>query len=143
MPFDRVYGEAEGIATIFGSAIGAMAIGGALLALLGVYGVIAYGVACRTREIGLRIALGAEAEDVVGMFVRGGVRIAVIGLVFGAVAAVAISRFTSRWVWGTSGSDPVPYLVGALALGALTLFACWLAAKRAARVEPLEALRSL
>ncbi len=143
MAFDRMHGEAEGIATIFGSAIGTMAIGGALLALLGVYGVIAYGVACRTREIGLRIALGAHSEDVVGMFVRGGARIAIIGLVAGSVAAVAISRFTSRWVWGTSAGDPVPYLVGALGLGAMTLFACWLAARRAASVEPLEALRSL
>jgi len=136
-------GEAEGIATIFGSAIGAMAIGGALLALLGVYGVIAYGVACRTREIGLRIALGAHTEDVVTMFVRTGVRITVIGLAFGVVAAFAISRFTSKWVWGTSGSDPIPYLVAAVGLSAVTLFGCRLAAKRAARVEPLEALRSL
>lgn len=143
IPFDRLNGEAESLATTFGSAIGAMAIGGALLALLGIYGVIAYGVACRQREIGLRIALGAHAEEVVGMFVKGGVRIAAHGLLFGAAAAVAISRLTSRWVWGTSTIDPVPYLVGAVGLGAVTLFACWLAAKRAARVEPLEALRSL
>jgi putative ABC transport system permease protein len=143
MPFDRIHGEAEFLATTFGSAIGAMAIGGALLALLGVYGVIAYGVACRQREIGLRIALGAHTEEVVAMFVKGGVRIAAYGLLFGAIAAVAISRLTSRWVWGTSAGDPMPYFIGALGLGAMTLFACWLAARRAARVEPLEALRSL
>ncbi|MFI5232919.1 MAG: ADOP family duplicated permease [Gemmatimonadales bacterium] len=143
LPFETLHGEAEGIATIFGSAIGAMAIGGALLALLGVYGVIAYGVACRQREIGLRIALGARTGEVVAMFVKGGGRIAAYGLLFGAAAAIAISRLTSRWVWGTSALDPVPYLVGAAGLGAVTLFACWLAAKRAAQVEPLEALRSL
>lgn len=143
LSLEHMQGEAEFLATTFGSAIGAMAIGGALLALLGVYGVIAYGVACRQREIGLRIALGAHTEEVVGMFVKGGVRIAAYGLLFGAAGAVAISRLTSRWVWGTSTIDPVPYLVGAVGLGAVTLFACWLAAKRAARVEPLEALRSL
>ena len=143
IPLVKVAGEAEFITKVFGLAVGGMALCGTLLALLGIYGVVAYGVTRRTREIGLRIALGARPEQVVTLFTVQAMRFTTVGLGTGVLLAMGLSLFTRMFVWGTSLLDPIPYVVAAIVFMAVALVACWLAARRASRVEPREALRSL
>jgi predicted permease len=143
IPLVRVSGEAEMIVKLFGSAVGSMAFCGIFLAMLGIYGVIAYGVTRRTREIGLRIALGARPEQVVGLFTIQAMRFTATGLAIGVLLAAGLSLFTRMFVYGTSMLDPAPYIVGAAVFGLVALIASWLAARRATLVEPSEALRSL
>lgn len=133
----------ERIDKMLGVAVGVVAASGAFLAMLGVYGVIAYGVTRRTREIGLRIALGATREQAVELFTRQGLRLTAIGLAIGLVLATGVARLTGRFVWGVSFLDPMTYVVAAVAFGAIAMSACWLAARRAAHVEPRDALRTL
>jgi ABC-type antimicrobial peptide transport system permease subunit len=128
---------------VFGIAIGGVAVCGTFLALLGVYGVIAYGVTRRTREIGLRIALGATQSQVVGLFTSQGMRVTGIGLGVGLALAACASPLTRRFVWGVPLFDPLMYIAAALVFGGIAMLACWFAARRAARVEPTSALRSL
>jgi putative ABC transport system permease protein len=136
-------GEAQLVTKIFGLAVGGMALCGTLLALLGIYGVVAYGVTRRTREIGLRIALGARPDQVVTLFTVQAMRFTTVGLGIGVLLAMGLSLFTRMFVWGTSLLDPMPYVVAAIVFMAVALIACWLAARRASRVEPREALRTL
>jgi ABC-type antimicrobial peptide transport system permease subunit len=143
IPLSSNAAESFMISKMFGLAIGAMSLCGTLLAMLGVYGVIAYGVSRRTREIGLRIALGARPEQVVSLFTRQAMRFTAIGLGLGVVMAAALSLVTRIFVFGTSLLDPVPYVVAGIAFAGVSLLASWLAARRASRVEPLDALRSL
>jgi hypothetical protein len=143
IPLTRVSGEAEMLVKLFGSAVGSMAFCGIFLAMLGIYGVIAYGVTRRTREIGLRIALGARPEQVVALFTIQAMRFTAIGLGIGVLLAAGLSLFTRMFVYGTSMLDPVPYIVGAVVFGLVAMLASWLAARRATLVEPSEALRSL
>jgi len=142
-PLVGMTGEAEMIAKVFGGAVGSMAFCGIFLAMLGIYGVISYGVTRRTREIGLRIALGARPEQVVGLFTIQAMRFTAIGLAIGVLLAAGLSLFTRMFLYGTSMLDPVPYIVGAAVFGLVALLASWLAARRATLVEPSEALRSL
>jgi putative ABC transport system permease protein len=143
IPLTRVSGEAEMLVKLFGSVVGSMAFCGIFLAMLGIYGVIAYGVTRRTREIGLRIALGARPEQVVSLFTVEAMRFTAIGLGIGVLMAAALSLLTRMFVYGTSMLDPVPYIVGAAVFGIVALLASWLAARRATLVEPSDALRSL
>jgi putative ABC transport system permease protein len=121
------------------SIFGAVAL---VLASVGLYGVVAYGVAQRTREIGVRIALGAQPSDVRGMVVRGGVRLAAIGVVVGLLIALAGAQLISTLLFGVGAADPLTYGVVASLLMAVTLVATWLPARRASRVDPVVALRS-
>jgi predicted permease len=115
---------------------------GLLLAGVGVYGVIAYGVAQRTREIGVRVALGASRGDIVRHVVVGGMQPVLIGAALGVAGVWGLERFVRSLLYGVKPGDPV-ILVGTLVLLAVTaLVACWLPARRAAAVEPLVALRS-
>jgi predicted permease len=112
-----------------------------LLAGIGLYGVLAYLVALRTREIGVRMALGARREDVVRMVVGRGLRLAAAGLAIGLVLAALVTRFASFLLYGTSPLDPATFAaVGALLL-AVAIAAAWTPARRAAAVEPVVALR--
>ena len=112
-----------------------------LLALVGVYGVMAYVVGQRTREIGVRIALGAERQDVVWMVVRHGVMLAGIGIAIGLVGAAAGTRLMERLLFGVSATDPLTFLAAAVALGLASIAATCIPALRAARVAPVTALR--
>jgi len=112
-----------------------------VLAAVGLYGVIAYAVSQRTHEIGIRMALGARVEDVVRMVVRQGLRLAAIGLLVGAVAALATTRFLSSLLFGVGAADPMTFIVIPAILALVALVASWLPARRAARVDPMTALR--
>jgi putative ABC transport system permease protein len=110
------------------------------LALIGVYGVMAYTVSQRTQEIGVRVALGASHRDVVGMVVMQGARLAAAGILIGLVVAAVATRALQSVLFHTSGLDPVTFLGAAALLGTAALLASYLPARRAARIAPLVAL---
>jgi putative ABC transport system permease protein len=112
-----------------------------VLALVGVYGVMAYVVSQRTREIGVRMALGAERPDVVWMVVRHGVALAGLGIVIGLLGAAAGTRLMERLLFGVSATDPMTFAAAAVALGIASVAATCIPALRAARVAPVTALR--
>jgi len=111
------------------------------LASLGIYGVIAYSVEQRTSEFGIRMAMGAGPGDVLRMVVGEGIRLGLLGTVIGALAAFGLTRFIRGLLFGVSSFDPLTFLAMALLLAAVTVFACYLPARRATRVDPMVALR--
>lgn len=113
-----------------------------LLAMIGLYGVIAYTVAQRTHEIGVRIALGARATNVTGLMVRQGAVLAAIGIGAGLLASLALTRLISGLLFGVSATDPLAYAAVTLLLGAVALLASYIPARRATRVDPMNALRA-
>ncbi len=112
------------------------------LAVVGVYGVIAASVEGRRRELGVRLALGASGGQLVGMVMREGMQLAVIGLAIGAAVALAVSRFARTLLYGIQPTDPPTYLAIALVLALATAVATLIPARRASRVDPMTALRS-
>jgi predicted permease len=121
--------------------LGAFAGLALLLAAIGVYGVVSFGVAQRTREIGLRMALGAGARSVQGMVLKQGLRLVAAGLSIGLVLAVVEARFLESLLFGVSGRDPLTFALVPLVLAVVALVACLLPARRATRLDPLTALR--
>lgn len=113
-----------------------------LLAAVGVYGVISYAVAQRTREMGVRMALGAAPATVRAMIIREGARLCAIGSSIGVLAALALSHIASSFLFGVTPYDPSTYLSVLLVIAATVTLACWLPAMRASRVSPTVALRS-
>jgi putative ABC transport system permease protein len=112
-----------------------------ILASVGIYGVTAYSVAQRTREMGIRIALGASRNDVVQIVVSQGVRLAIIGVVLGLAGAFALTRLMTGMIYGVSSSDPATFCVVAFLLMSVALAASYIPARRAMRVDPIVALR--
>jgi predicted permease len=127
----------RGIATLAG-ALGALAL---LLACIGLYGVMSFLVAQRTREIGVRVALGAKARDVVSLFLRQGLRLIAVGAAIGIVGGGVISRLLAAALTDLSPLDPVAFGGGALCLTMVALLACYVPARRATKVDPMVALR--
>jgi ABC-type antimicrobial peptide transport system permease subunit len=113
-----------------------------LLAGVGIYGVMSYAVTRRVREIGIRSALGASRQEIVGLVLRQGMRVAGIGMAAGLVAAVALTRLMSALLYGVSPADPLTLVAVTVLLGAIALLACYIPARRATAVDPLIALRS-
>jgi ABC-type antimicrobial peptide transport system permease subunit len=113
-----------------------------LLGVIGIYGVIAYSVSQRTREIGIRMALGAQQPALTGMFVYHGLRLAAIGLAFGLVAAYALTRAMSSLLFGIRAADPLTYLGVSLGLGVAAALASYVPSRRATAIDPMEALRA-
>ena len=112
-----------------------------VLAMIGLYGLVSYSVSRRTREIGIRMALGAQSEDVLQLVLRRGLRLAIFGVVAGLVAAMALTRLMSSLLFGVKPMDMVTYLGGAVALGAVAVVACFIPGRRATNVDPMVALR--
>ena len=111
------------------------------LASVGLYGVLSYTVGQRTREMGIRLALGATSHSVVALVVTQGLRLAAIGLLLGLAAALCLARSLRSLLYEVSPFDPVSFIGVGLMLAAIGVLACWLPARRAARVDPMEALR--
>jgi len=112
-----------------------------ILGLIGIYGVTCYIVSQRTGEIGLRLALGAEPRAIAGMVVRQGGMVALAGIAVGLLAAFASSRLLESLLFGVSPRDPAVFTATTLLLFFVAVLACWLPARRAARLSPLDALR--
>jgi ABC-type antimicrobial peptide transport system permease subunit len=112
-----------------------------LLGTIGIYGIIAYSVSQRTREIGIRMALGAQ-HGAVGAFVRQGMWLTVAGIAIGLVIASATMRFMSSLLYGVGVDDPITYVTITCAVVIAALLACYLPSRRAAEIDPALALRS-
>lgn len=113
-----------------------------LLAMIGVHGVLSYAVSQRTREIGIRIALGAEASGVQRLIVAEGAKLAVIGLAIGLISAFGLTQLLSTLLFGVGARDPFTFVAASAILGIVAVLSAWLPANRASRINPLTAIRS-
>jgi len=121
-----------------------LAIAGAMalaLGIVGIYGVISYAVAQRTREIGIRVALGAQRRELTRMFVRSGLRLAAIGVPIGLAASAAVTRVMASLLFRVPAIDPLTYLVVPLLVVGAAAIASYVPAKRASALDPVEALK--
>lgn len=122
--------------------LSAFAAGALMLAAIGLYGVLSFGVAQRTREIGVRLALGATRSEVLGLVVRQGMTLAAVGVALGIGGALATTRFMTALLYRTRPLDPWTFALVPVVLAAVALIACYVPARRAAHVEPMVALRT-
>ena len=111
------------------------------LASVGLYSVLAYTVLHRTREIGIRMALGAQSRNVLALVIRNGLTLAALGTAFGMAVAAALTRFVSGFLYGISPSDPLTFVTVALLLVLVSLAASYFPARASTRIDPLTALR--
>ncbi|HEY9479005.1 MAG TPA: FtsX-like permease family protein, partial [Gemmatimonadaceae bacterium] len=118
------------------------ALAALLLAAIGIYGLMAYAVTQRTREMGIRMALGARPRDVLALVVRQGMVLAGLGIALGIGGAFAATRLLASLLYGVAPTDLPTFMSVAVLLGAVAFLACWLPARRAARVDPTVALRA-
>jgi len=125
-------------ATVLMAAFAGMAL---LLAVLGIYGVVTYIVEERTREIGIRVALGASYAGIIMLLLKQGMRLAGVGIVMGTAVSLGLTRLLANLLFGTRATDPVTFAGVVGGLGGVAMAACYLAARRAARVQPIAALR--
>jgi putative ABC transport system permease protein len=114
---------------------------GLLLSVAGLYGVVAYSVSRRTREIGIRVAVGADPRSVARLVLRSGMKLTVAGVGIGLTLSLLASRVLGSLLVGVSARDPFVYASVSLLLGGISMLACYIPARRAARVDPLVALR--
>jgi putative ABC transport system permease protein len=112
-----------------------------VLASIGLYGLVSFAVSDRTAEIGIRLALGAGTDSVVGLVMRQGMAIATAGLVGGVMASLLVTRYLSAMLFGVTATDPITFAVLAVTVAAVSAVACYVPARRATRVDPLVAIR--
>ncbi len=113
-----------------------------VLAAIGIYGLMAYSVQQRTQEIGIRMAMGADRRRITRMVIWQGMRLALVGVVIGVGAALALTRLVASWLYGVKEWDPLVFVSVPLVLSVVALLAVWLPAQRASALNPSEALRS-
>jgi ABC-type antimicrobial peptide transport system permease subunit len=109
--------------------------------MIGIYGVLSFLVSKRTREIGIRMALGAQRRDVMLLILKEGAKFSFVGVVLGLAGAFGVSRLLASQLYGVSATDPITYAAVAIAMSVVTLLACYIPARRAMRIDPLVALR--
>jgi predicted permease len=126
------------MAAIFAGVIGMV---GLILAVVGVYGVVSFTASQRTREIGIRLALGANSRDILHLVWKQGLRLVIIGVIVGMIAAWSLTRAIAHMFAGVSTNDPLTYISVAILMSGVGLVACWIPARRAMLVNPLVVLR--
>jgi putative ABC transport system permease protein len=126
------------LAAIFAAVLGTI---GLILGVVGVYGVVSFAASQRTREIGIRLALGATSRDILRLVWSQGIRLVIVGVAVGAIAAWSLAREMAHMLAGISPGDPVTYVAVTILMSAVGLLACWIPARRAMRVDPMVALR--
>jgi ABC-type antimicrobial peptide transport system permease subunit len=114
---------------------------GVLLAGIGIYGLMSYTIGQRTREIGVRLALGAQRRDILRLVLSNGLAIVIIGMLLGVLATFAATRALTAFLFGVSPTDLLTLASVALAVAGVALLACWIPGRRASKVDPLVALR--
>jgi putative ABC transport system permease protein len=129
-------------AKVAAGALGSFGVLALILAAVGIYGVMSYVVAGRTREIGLRMALGAQTGNVHRLILRQGMTLALIGSAIGLAIAFGATRLLKSVLYGVNAVDPFTFLGVTFLLGTMALLACWVPARRASHVDPMIALRA-
>jgi ABC-type antimicrobial peptide transport system permease subunit len=140
--FDHAVGEATARPRLLTTLLGLFGVLGLLIGGIGLYGVLAYLVTNRRREIGVRMALGADAGSVLQMIVRRGLGLAGLGVLAGLAGALVLTRFMQSVLFGVEPTDPLTFALVAIVLLGVALLASWVPARRAARVDPLIAMRA-
>jgi predicted permease len=139
---DEILADSMGTRRLAMSLFSLFAVTALLLTAIGLYGVMAYSVSQRTREMGIRVALGAQTGNVLRLVVKQGMILAAIGVVLGLIASFAMTRLMRTMLYEVNATDPVTFIFAPLLIGVVALLACWIPARRAANVDPMVALRN-
>jgi putative ABC transport system permease protein len=139
--FDQIRSESVASQTFAMRLLVSFSLVGSVLAFVGIYGVLSLSVGSRKREIAIRLAVGAQRRNILGLVLSEGLKLVIVGLVIGTGLAVALARVLSTFLFGVAPTDPITFVSVAILFTAVALLASWLPARRAAKLDPTEALR--